>query len=47
MARAMSLMAGSALAADTAAKVRSDLTERGFYLQVPPSVSSMMLRHYD
>jgi len=27
--------------------VRSELTERGFYLQVPPSVSSMMLRHYD
>jgi len=29
------------------AKVRGELTERGFYLQVPPSVSSMMLRHYD
>ncbi len=28
-------------------KVRSELTERGFYLQVPPSVTSMMRRHYD
>ncbi|HYQ23193.1 YcgL domain-containing protein [Stenotrophomonas sp.] len=28
-------------------KVRSELAERGFYLQVPPSVTSMMRRHYD
>lgn len=29
------------------AKVRSELSERGFYLQVPPSVASLMPRHYD
>lgn len=29
------------------AKVRSEMSERGFYLQVPPSVTSMMLRHND
>ena len=29
------------------AKVRSELSERGFYLQVPPSVTSMMPRHND
>ncbi|HHA2448939.1 YcgL domain-containing protein [Stenotrophomonas maltophilia] len=28
-------------------KVRSDMSERGFYLQVPPSVASLMPRHYD
>lgn len=27
--------------------VRSDMSERGFYLQVPPSVASLMPRHYD
>ncbi|HDS1218288.1 YcgL domain-containing protein [Stenotrophomonas maltophilia] len=29
------------------AKVRSEMSERGFYLQVPPSVTSMMPRHND
>lgn len=29
------------------AKVRSELIDRGFYLQVPPSVASLMPRHYD
>ena len=28
-------------------KVRSEMSERGFYLQVPPSVASLMPRHYD
>ena len=28
-------------------KVRSDMSERGFYLQVPPSITSMMPRHND
>lgn len=35
------------LARADAAQVRDELSSRGFYLQVPPSVTSMMPRHND
>ena len=43
----IALDASRRLAQADPAKVRSELTERGFYLQVPPSVASLMPRHYD
>lgn len=35
------------LARADAAQVRAELCSRGFYLQVPPSVTSLMPRHND
>lgn len=35
------------LARADAAQVRAELRSRGFYLQVPPSVTSLMPRHND
>ncbi|MDX3930578.1 MAG: YcgL domain-containing protein [Stenotrophomonas sp.] len=41
------LTEGRRLARADAAQVRDELASRGFYLQVPPSITSMMPRHND
>ncbi len=43
----MALTDDRRLARADAAQVRAELQSRGFYLQVPPSVTSLMPRHND
>lgn len=43
----VALTADRRLAVADPQRVRDELSSRGFFLQVPPSVTSLMARHYD